>query len=129
MAAFDQIAERHRAALLLQYGSTVVGPTHARSDVDIGVLYDGPVPSFLDQGGLIADLEACFPGRQVDLAVLDHADPLFLHRVVERCRLLAGSPRRLAELKVYAFKRYVDHRPYLAMERTYLDRVLAERGR
>lgn len=129
MAAFDQIAERYRAALLLQYGSTVGGPTHARSDVDIGVLYDGPVPSFLDQGGLIADLEACFPGRQVDLAVLDHADPLFLHRVVERCRLLAGSPRRLAELKIYAFKRYVDHRPYLAMERTYLDRVLAERGR
>lgn len=129
MAAFDEIAERHRVALLLQYGSTIGGPTHARSDVDIGVLYDGPAPSFLDQGRLIADLEACFPGRQVDLAVLDHADPLFLHRVVERCRLLAGSPRRFAELKIYAFKRYVDHRPYLAMERTYLDRVLAERGR
>jgi predicted nucleotidyltransferase len=129
MPPFDEIAERHRAALLLQYGSTVAGPTHARSDVDVGVLYDGPVPGLLDQGGLVADLEACFPGRQVDLATLDHADPLFLHRVVQRCHLLAGSPRRLAELRIYAYKRYVDHRPYLAMERAYLDRVLAERGR
>lgn len=129
MAPFDDIAERHGAALLLQYGSTVSGPTHARSDVDVGVLFDAPPPSLFDLGGLIGDLEEQFPGRTVDLAVLDHADPLFLHRVVQRCRLLAGSPRRLAELEIYAWKRYVDHRPYLAMERAWLDRVLAERGR
>ena len=129
MPPFDEIAERHGAVLLLQYGSTVAGPAHARSDVDVGVLYDGPVPGLLDQGGLVADLETCFPRRHVDLATLDRADPLFLHRVVERCRLLAGSPRRLAELRIYAYKRYVDHRPYLAMERAYLDRMLAERGR
>jgi uncharacterized protein len=129
MAPFDDIARRHGAALLVQYGSTVAGPTHARSDVDVGVLYGVPPPSLLDQGGLAADLEDAFPGRQIDLATLDRADPLFLHQVVADCRLLAGTPRRLAELKIYAFKRYVDHRPYLALERAYVDRMLAERGR
>ena len=65
----------------------------------------------------------------MDLAILDRADPLFLKKVLERCRLLAGSPRRLAKLKIYAFKRYQDHRPYLALERAYVDRVLEQRGR
>jgi hypothetical protein len=65
----------------------------------------------------------------VDLATLDRADPLFLKRVLESCRLLAGSPRRLAELKIYAFKRYQDHRRYLPLERAYVDRVLATLGR
>jgi len=129
MTPFDDLAERHGAALLVQYGSTVAGPTHAASDVDVGVFYGGPPPSFFEQGGLAADLEDAFPGRRIDLATLDRADPLFLHQVVANCRLLAGSARRLAELKIYAFKRYVDHRPYLALERAYVDRMLAERGR
>jgi predicted nucleotidyltransferase len=126
---FAEIAARHGAALLVQHGSTVAGPTHGSSDVDVGVLYDRPPPSLFDQGRLVADLQGEFPGREIDLAVLDRADPLFLKRVVENCRLLAGSPRRLAELKIYAFKRYQDHRPYLTFERAYLDRMLAERGR
>lgn len=129
MLSFAEIASRHGLSLLLQYGWTVSGPTHAASDVDLGVLYDRTPPSLFDQGGLLSDLQEHFPGREVDLAILDRADPLFLKQVLERCRLLAGSPRRLAELKIYAFKRYQDHRPYLALERAYVDRVIAERRR
>ena len=124
MSIFDEIAERHKAALLVQYGSTVSGPTHAASDVDNGVLYDRPPPSLFDQGALIEDLQEQFPGRELDLATLDRADPLFLKKILENCRLLAGSPRRLAELKIYAFKRYQDHRRFLALEREHVRRVL-----
>lgn len=129
MPSFAEIASRHGASLLLQYGSTVSGPTHEASDVDVGVLFDRPPPSLFDLGGLSADLQERFPNRTVDLALLDRADPLFLKKVLERCRLLAGSPRRLAELKIYAFKRYQDHRRYLDLERSYVDRVLAARRR
>jgi predicted nucleotidyltransferase len=127
--SFADIAARHGASLLLQYGSTVAGPTHEASDIDVGVLYDRAPPSLFDLGGLIADLQERFPGRTVDLALLDRADPLFLKKALERCRLLAGSPRRLAELKIYAFKRYQDHRRYLDLERTHVDRFLEARGR
>lgn len=128
VSPFDEIAARHGVALLVQHGSTVSGPTHESSDVDVGVLYDRAPPSLFDQGALIADLQGAFPDREVDVAVLDRADPLFLAKVMGSYRLLAGSPRRLAELQIYAFKRYQDHRPYLALERAYLDRMLAERG-
>lgn len=42
----------------------------------------------------------------------------------EQCRLLYGSPRALAELRIYAFRRYQDHRRYLALEREYVDRAI-----
>ena len=120
----EDIARRHRLALIVQFGSTVSETTHDASDVDVAVLF-GRAPASLDEQARIAqELQALFPERELDLAVLDRADPLFLKQVFERCRLLAGSPRRLAEMKIYAFKRYQDHRRYLAMERDHVRRVL-----
>jgi len=63
-------------------------------------------------------------GREVDLALLNHADPLFLKKILERCRLLFGSPQALAELRLHAFRRHQDHRWFLALERPYVRRVL-----
>jgi hypothetical protein len=78
-------------------------------------------------GGLLAELEGAFPGRDVDLGLLNHADPLFLKKVLESARLLAGSPRELACLRLYGFRRYQDHRRFLRLEERHLDRFLAER--
>ena len=123
---FELIARRHGARLLVQFGSTVSGRTHPGSDVDVAVLFEGP-PEYARLGALLADLEACFPGRTVDLGLLHHADPLFLKKVLENARLLAGSPRDLARLRIYAFRRYQDHRRFLRLERRHLDAFLAAR--
>jgi predicted nucleotidyltransferase len=124
--SFDEIARRHRARLLVQYGSTITGRTHAGSDVDIAVLFEGEA-DYARVGGLLADLREVFPGRDVDLGLLNHADPLFLKKVLESTRLLAGSSRELACLRLYGFRRYQDHRRFLRLEERYLDRFLAER--
>jgi uncharacterized protein len=120
----DEIAHRHGIALILEFGSTVTGRTHPRSDVDLGVLLRDPAPSFEKLGELGHDLGSLYPGREVDLAIINHADPLFLKRITDRCRLLYGSPRRLAELRMYAFARYQDHRRYLSLEPEYVRRTL-----
>lgn len=124
---FDEIARRHGARLLVQYGSTVTGRAHAGSDVDVGVLFAGE-PGYARLGGLLLDLESAFPGKEVDLGLLNHADPLFLKKVLESARLLAGSPRELASLRLYAFRRYQDHRRFLRLEEGHLDRFLAARA-
>lgn len=90
----------------------------------MAVLFDRAPASLEEQAQIAHELQSLFPERELDLAVLDRADPLFLKQVFERCRLLAGSPRRLAEMKIYAFKRYQDHRRYLAMEREYVRRAV-----
>jgi predicted nucleotidyltransferase len=126
---FDAFAGKHGVRLLLQFGSSVSGRTHAASDVDLAVLLERPNPSLKAHAELTADLQALFPDREADIAVINHADPLFLKQIVERCRLLHGPARGLAELKIYAFKRYQDHRRFLAMEREYVRRKVLAPGR
>jgi predicted nucleotidyltransferase len=126
-ATLEGFARRHGIALVLQFGSTVDGAEHAHSDLDIAVLFGRQPPGFDQLARLTHELQGMVPGREVDLALLDRADPLFLKQVLERCRLLAGSPRRLAELKMYGFRRYQDHKRFLAMEREHVRKVLGER--
>lgn len=124
----EEIAGRHGLVLIVQFGSSVAGPTHPRSDIDIGVLLDRARLGPGEFAELVHDLQRLSPDREVDLAILNHADPLFLKKITETCRLLYGSPRRLQRLKLYAFKRYQDHRKYLDMERRFVTRALQELG-
>jgi uncharacterized protein len=119
----EQIAQRHGVELILEFGSMVTGRVHARSDRDLAVLLDRP-PSLKRTVDLGHELQSLYPDREVDMAIINHADPLFLMKITERCRLRYGSQRRLAELKIYAFKRYQDHRRYLPLERDYVQRTL-----
>lgn len=120
----EQIARKHGIQLLLQFGSSVTGQEHPQSDLDLAVLVERMPVSFDAHADLIADLQGLVAGREVDVAFINRADPLFLKRITERCVLRYGSLRRLHELKIYAFKRYQDHRRYLAMERDYVARKL-----
>lgn len=118
--ALDQIAQRFGVDLMLQFGSTVAGQVHDRSDVDIAVRFLGNSPSLSNLVELGHALQRFVPDRELDLAVINRADPLFLYQMVSRCTLLYGSSRQLAELKMYAFRRYQDHRRFLALERKYV---------
>ena len=119
------IAERHGIRMLLQFGSTVTGHVHERSDVDLGVVLERSSIGLRERAELEHDLQSLFSGRKIDLAMLNHADPLFLKQVTDHCRLLHGSETELRRLKLYAFKRYHDHRRYLDLERRFVAEALA----
>ena len=123
------IAAVHGIELVVQFGSSVTGATHAGSDVDLGILLKDPPRSLADHADLPAALQPAFPGRTIDVAWLNHADPLFLKQVTDGGVLLFGSPRRWQEFRLYAFKRYQDHRRFLQMEREYVDRAIASARR
>ena len=120
----EAVARKYGIVLLIQFGSTVSGREHPGSDVDLAVLVAAPAPSLWTVAALSADLQEFYPRREVDLALIGRADPLFLKKITENCRLVYGAPRRLHELKMYAFRRYQDHRKYLALEALYVDRAL-----
>jgi predicted nucleotidyltransferase len=124
MSSLAEIGARHRVRLLLQHGSTVSGHVHARSDLDLAALFEDGQGALASVVALSADLQDLYPGRDVDVAVINRADPLFLKKILERCRLLYGSSRVLAELRMYAFRRYQDHRRFLALERPYVRQSL-----
>ena len=114
--------------LLLQFGSTVSGKTHAASDLDVAVRFVGQYPDRHRLGSFMQALQAIVPDREVDVSLINGADPLHLFKICEACVLLHGNPRDLCELKLLAFKRYQDHRRFFAMEAAFVDRFLEKRG-
>lgn len=123
----EEIAGKHGIKLLLQFGSSVSGKTHPRSDLDLAVLMGRTDLSWPEVAEITGDLQQLEPEREVDVAFLDRADPLFLKKIMENCQLLYGPARTFYEWKMYAFKRYQDHRKYLALERDYVQRKLSAR--
>jgi predicted nucleotidyltransferase len=119
------LAERYGIRLLLQFGSTVSGHGHGGSDIDIAMMAqtaDLPLRALLEiQHGL----QELYPDNEVDVAVINRADPLFLKKITERCRLLYGTAADLARLRLYAYKRYQDHRRFLDLERRFVTARLA----
>ena len=125
VSGLRELAQRFRVCLILQFGSTVTGTTHARSDLDLAVQFETPHASFQTILEMQEALQARFPGCKVDLAILNRADPLFLKKIVESCRILFGMPKDLARLRLRAFKVYQDFRPYLELERRHVARRLS----
>jgi predicted nucleotidyltransferase len=127
-AGLRDLAEQYGIRLILQFGSTVTGREHEHSDLDLAIMQsraDLPLRSLLE---IQQKAQALFPGREVDLAVINRADPLFLKKITERCRLLHGVPGDLARLRMYAFKRYQDYRRLLELERRFVAGRLAILG-
>jgi predicted nucleotidyltransferase len=120
-----EIAQKHGIVLVLKFGSSVTGRMHLRSDVDLAILLDRSTITLQEHAELLQSLQPLFPDRELDLALINHADPLFLKKITDNCELLLGPPERLQALKLYAFKRYQDHRRYFELERQYAERFLA----
>lgn len=123
-ARIEEIATKRGIELLIQFGSTVTGQVHSQSDLDLAILFVRDTDLW-EQGDLIAELQELSPRRQVDIVILNRADPLLLRKISEAGRLVHGSPRRFAEWKMFAYRRYQDHRRYLDLERQYVRRTLS----
>ena len=119
------IAQKQGIVLVLKFGSSMTGRMHPKSDVDLAVLLDRSTITLQEHAELLQSLQPLFPDRELDLALINHADPLFLKKITDNCELLLGPPERLQALKLYAFKRYQDHRRYFELEREFAERFLA----
>jgi predicted nucleotidyltransferase len=111
--------------MILAFGSGVSAKLHPRSDVDIAVSCKNPNLSMEEFSDLLFELQRLFPQNEVDLAIINWADPLFLKKILERCEILYGTKSELARLKIYAFKRYIDHRKYFDLEEKFAQKFIA----
>lgn len=122
-APLEEIALRHGIRLILQFGSTVSGRVHPRSDLDLAILLHRSSVSLRERAELLHDLQSLYPDREVDLVLINHADPLLLKKIMEAPRLLYGPARQVQELRIYAFKRHQDYRKYFDLERRFVARI------
>jgi len=119
-----KIARKYHLRMILPFGSAVTFKLHFLSDLDLAVLYKEADFSWDKYTSLLDGLQKIFPKKKIDLAIINRTDPLFLKKITESCQLLYGSSQELAELKIYAFKRYTDHKKYLEMEEEFVDHFI-----
>ena len=121
----SRIAKKYNLRMILAFGSEISSQIHPKSDIDIAVLGKNPDFTMEELSNLIMELQRFFPQREVDIAIINQADPLFLKKILERCEVLYGNTSDLARLKIYAFKRYVDHRKYFKLEEEFAKKFIA----
>lgn len=120
-----EIGKKYQISLVLAFGSFTTSKLHKGSDLDIAVLSKEDI-GFQEYSKLYSDFSEILEGQNVDLVLINHADPLFLKQILANCQVLYGSERTLAELKIYGFKRYCDYRPYLSLERKFVHQFIKE---
>ncbi len=126
---FRKITEKFGLRLIIVFGSSVNGPLHAHSDVDVAVSTEAGTGLSTDlYCDLLENMRQVFPERRIDLACIDHADPLFLKKILEHGELVAGRISDFQRLKIFAFKRYQEYKPYLELERKFAEQYISARA-
>jgi uncharacterized protein len=118
----EKIAKKFHLKLALVFGSFASGKNREESDLDIAVLGSGKI-SFKKQINLISEFSRIFR-RDVDLSILNSANPLLLFEASKKSILIFGSKEELAHFKLRAFNAYHDYAPYFEMERNLNKRLI-----
>ena len=99
------------------FGSQARGTAQARSDVDVAVYIDPSADlnrGFGIDAEIAADLMSTLGRDDVDVVLLNRADPVLYHRVLQDgVRLLSRDLKSTAGREGYAVSRYCDFVPQL----------------
>lgn len=117
-----KIARKFQLKLIIIFGSFANGKNRDDSDLDIAVLSLKEV-FFKEQVSLINELSAVF-SKNVDLSVLNKANPLLLFQASKNSVLLYGEEEEFLKFKLYAFNVYNDYAPYFAMEKSLNKKII-----
>lgn len=120
----EPLARKHDLKLIVLFGSQLSGRTHPDSDVDVAIVPAHRL-SLHERGEAWSALCDLF-ATEVDLGVLDHAQPLFMYHVAEGRALYESEPWAWANFKLYARRLYWDTAPLREALGHYLDRRVEE---
>jgi predicted nucleotidyltransferase len=121
---FEHFCRRHRVAFAVFFGSAASGRMMAHSDLDLAFWVEGQRIEGRELD-LTNSLMQMLHRNEVDVVVLNHANPLLQWQVASTGKLLyereTGGFHRF---QLYAMKRYDDSRRLLALQDRYLNRLL-----
>ncbi|MCD4818304.1 MAG: nucleotidyltransferase domain-containing protein [Candidatus Cloacimonetes bacterium] len=113
-AELAQLLEKKYPEILIAYifGSAKNGFVKANSDIDLAVLLDDNCDKFI-QFKIAVELEK-FYNCKVDTVVLNSANPLLIHEVMQKGnRLFERNSAKRAMFEVNAFRDFVDSSYFL----------------
>jgi len=114
----EEVAQKYDLKLILLFGSQASGKTHKKSDADIALIFDEKKRKDLpldDQLSIFAALSRVII-KNLDISVVNHANPLLLKQIYFSSQLLFGSEKDYYNFRLYAFNRFNDYAPYFVRE-------------
>lgn len=94
------------------FGSAQRGQISPSSDVDIGVLMESP-PSLAEQLDLLAKLQAALQFEDIDLVILNEANPILRFEAISGRSLFCRDLDRRAEFASLTAREYEDEMAFL----------------
>ena len=118
-----KIAKKFQLKLVIVFGSFANGKNRKDSDLDIAISGLKEV-HFSDQVGLTNEFSLIFK-KNIDLSVLNTANPLLIFQASKNSILLYGSREEFSKFKLYAFNVYNDYAPYFEMEKNLNKKIIS----
>jgi len=118
----EEIAEKFKLKLVLIFGSFASGRQRRESDLDIAIFGLKRV-SFDEEIKIASELSQIFH-KNIDLSVLNTANPLLVFQVSKNSILLYGDKKDFLKFKMYAYSNYIDYAPYFLMERNLNKKII-----
>ena len=126
METLPEVCERFGVTLVVMFGSRTKGTARPDSDVDMGVWLAVPNITAERELDLIRALVLATREGNLDVVVLNHADPLLGYHVVRDGVLLyEREPGAFDWYKLCAWKRYLDTEKFRQLESEYVSAFLA----
>ncbi|MCB2355963.1 type VII toxin-antitoxin system MntA family adenylyltransferase antitoxin [Clostridium estertheticum] len=113
---------KHGIKMVLLYGSQAMGNSNEKSDVDLGLLLKNDSYDFED---IIKDLMKVFNGNIIDVAILNHGDPVLKFEIISNYKILFCEEDEIfLEFYLNTVKQYNDTKKFRILEKVYLENFI-----
>jgi len=120
-----EIGEQLGVMLIVTFGSRATGAARPDSDTDVGVWLADPNITPERELDLIRALVGATHEGNLDVVVLNHADPLLGYHIVRDGVLLyEREPGTFDWYRLWAWKRYLDTEKFRQLDSAYIDAFL-----
>jgi len=108
--------------MVLLYGSQAMGNSNEKSDVDLGLLLKDDSYDFED---IIKDLMKVFNGNIIDVAILNHGDPVLKFEIISNYKILFCEDDEIfLDFYLNTVKQYNDTKKFRILEKVYLENFI-----
>jgi len=108
--------------MVLLYGSQAMGNSNEKSDVDLGLLLKDDSYDFED---IIKDLMKVFNGNIIDVAILNHGDPVLKFEIISNYKILFCEDDEIfLDFYLNTVKQYNDTKKFRILENVYLENFI-----
>jgi len=123
------LAKTYDLLFMVLFGSQSVGEVHPKSDIDIGIMFSESKYTMDKEIGIGVEIMDLFQTSNVDVVVLDFAEPLLLKEVAAFGIPLYERRRGLFdEYQLLFIKKFFDNAKFRRLADRRLDEFLKKRG-